>query len=493
MSRFFAIPALLLALGCTRQADVPAVRVDPAPVVTVTEAPPAMEVAPPPHAARPRPEVAPAPHEPGVPDLTNEDIGLDPQIEKAPLPEIEVGPGAVPPEVDLTAPPVADPPRLQPNGLVGSGRTDSAKSPDAFGGRGGGSKAKLLKDGGGTAESERAVALGLAWLARQQKPDGGWEFDGREKKHRAAATGLAVLPFLAAGETHKSAKGDAGGRYAKTVSAGLAYLVKVCPVAGQNPGQISANMYEQAIAALALCEAYGMTKDPALRQAAQAAINFIMKAQGSNGSWGYAAGNNGDTSIVGWQVQALHAARLTKDLVVDDRVIKGAVKFLDFAAAGPRKAMYGYNDSKGAAAGTSLTAVGLLCRYDIDGWGPNNPGMIEGVTGLMKHPPAGKGTLKNVYYYYYATQAVHFYDGEDWKTWNEGPKVAGGKRAGGMRDWLVGLQNRKGVEANVGSWDPDGGIIGMSCGRLGTSSLCLLTLEVYYRHLPLYKRQAEGK
>ena len=45
---------------------------------------------------------------------------------------------------------------------------------------------------------------------------------------------------------------------------------------------------------------------------------------------------------------------------------------------------------------------------------------------------------------------------------------------------------------DLGSWDRDGGFIGQSCGRVGTTATCLLTLEVYYRHLPLYKRGQNG-
>ena len=60
-----------------------------------------------------------------------------------------------------------------------------------------------------------------------------------------------------------------------------------------------------------------------------------------------------------------------------------------------------------------------------------------------------------------------------------------------MRDWLVNSQNKK--DLNSGSWDPESGWFGSQCGRLGTTAMCLLTLEVYYRHLPLYKRGADGK
>jgi len=237
-----------------------------------------------------------------------------------------------------------------------------------------------------------------------------------------------------------------------------------------------------------------MTKDSALKPYAQAAINYIQRTQGPNGSWGYGNTGNGDTSIVGWQIQALKAAKLGKDLVVDDRVIQKANKFLDFAAAGSRKSMYGYNDSAGAAPGTARTAVGLLCRYYISEWGPVHPGMIDGVGGLMKngplYPATGKPTsVSNMYYYYYATQVVHFFEGPEWKNWNEGTEKDG-KRTGGMRDWLISLQIKK-DGPNMGSWDAEAGQM-KTTGRLGTTCMCLLTLEVYYRHLPLYKRDTGG-
>ncbi|AMV30241.1 hypothetical protein VT84_37965 [Gemmata sp. SH-PL17] len=361
-------------------------------------------------------------------------------------------------------------------------------------GRSGATKTRLLKEGGGNADSERAVASGLAWLAKQQMADGGWKYDMGRAEERAAATGMALLPFLAAGITHKK-NGDKDFRgYEQVVSKGIGFLIKLCPPVGANAGRMSTNVYAQAIATLPLCEAYGMTKDPTLKPFAQAAVNYIQKTQATNGSWGYEPNIPGDTSIVGWQIQVLKAAKLSKDLVVDDRVIQKANKFLDFVAAGPKKDKYGYNNNSDAKPGTALTAVGLLCRYYVSEWHPGKDNMIEGVRGLMKTPPVGNGGIKDLYYYYYATQVVHFFEGEEWKTWNEGPKQADGTRKGGMRDWLIGQQSKK--DLNSGSWDPETGPnnwFGRECGRLGTTAMCLLTLEVYYRHLPLYKRGADGQ
>ena len=438
-----------------------------------------------------------------VKDLTNEDPGLESTLsaalpDKERLEEKNVDAAETSDPIGVPDAPSMDPAALKLPGLPSDAATGGAAGAEgnfltggggdggllmsSFPGRSGSTKNRLLKEGGGNEASELAVALGLAWLARQQKPNGSWVFDG-SSTDKIASTGLALLPFLAAGQTHKH------GKYMKTVSSGLDYLKK--NLASNGKFGEAQTMYAHGIGTMALCEAYGMTKDKGfLLGPAQAAINFIVANQAADGSWGYAPGTPGDTSIVGWQVQALQAARLTKDIVVPDKTFKMAIVFLDRVSSGSRKSKYGYTTAQGAP-GTSLTAVGLLSRYYIDGWGPGNAGMAEGVAGLMTHGPLAVPAKPNMYYYYYATQVVHFFEGPEWKDWNEGP-LKDGKRTGGMRDWMVLSQIKKDGTPNHGSWDPDGGFMAGSTGRLGTTCMCLLTLEVYYRHLPLYKRDNAG-
>lgn len=468
------------------------------------------------------------PEEEVTKDLTIEDIGFD-QHEAA-IPDIEretdktsVGvvtddPVGVPdakandnnalaavglPSSDLSTPGAVGDTGTAAMGTGGANGLLSAE----FGGRSGGTKSRLLKEGGGNSESEAAVALGLKWLANQQKPGGYWEFDPKDVKFKtkdwATSTGMALLPFLAAGQTHKS-----GGKYTKHLDTGLTWLKNDLNIStGRFNHGSPQYMYGHAISTMALVEAFGMTKDRGLLTHAQAAINYIVRAQGADGSWGYQSGATGDTSIVGWQIQALRAAQLSKEITVPDATIKKAVEFLNKVSSGSLKSAYGYTQPNGRA-GTALTAVGLLCRYYVDGWGPNHPGMADGTMGLFGAPKAdatntvtktdraraprmhaqvkaNPGTPE-LYYYYYATQVVHFVGGPDWQEWNEGPKDAAGKRLGGMRDWLVHTQSKNGLD--TGSWNPDPGTIGSHCGRVGSTCLCLLTLEVYYRHLPLYKR-----
>jgi hypothetical protein len=471
------------------------------------------------------------PEEP-VKDLTNEDPGFESTLDAA-LPDIEkvaektvdalvsedpigVPDAATMDSVAYQPPGLPSMDNLNP-GILGETGSFTAGSGGGQGqfsagflGRSGATKSRLLKAGGGNDESERAVAAGLAWLARQQKSNGSWVFDGdpKQKNGLTTSTAMALLPFLAAGQTHKISC-----KYQKTVNDALQFLTANL---NTSTGRFNLGspqyMYGHGIATMALCEAYGMSKDRRLLPYAQAAVNFLVANQASDGSWGYQPKTPGDTSIVGWELQALKAGQLTKEIVVPDTTIKRALKFLDSVASGSRKAVYGYRGPDGKP-GSSLTAVGLLCRYYFDGWGPGSAGMAEGVPGLFGTPKKGakpgepqtnrqrapktrdqvkkNSAMPDMYYYYYATQVVHFFEGPEWKEWNEGPKDEKGQRIGGMRDWLLLTQNK--AEAPlVGSWAPDSGSIGKNCGRIGTTALALLTLEVYYRHLPLYKRDQGG-
>jgi hypothetical protein len=79
-----------------------------------------------------------------------------------------------------------------------------------------------------------------------------------------------------------------------------------------------------------------------------------------------------------------------------------------------------------------------------------------------------------MYYNYYATQVLHHWGGEEWKKWNAV-----------MRDHLIDTQETDGHAR--GSWLPTSSLGGSHGGRLYQTTLSIMTLEVYYRHLPLYR------
>jgi len=94
---------------------------------------------------------------------------------------------------------------------------------------------------------------------------------------------------------------------------------------------------------------------------------------------------------------------------------------------------------------------------------------------------AAAARMPSIYYLYYATQVMHHMGGKEWKTWNLGPN---GDGRGGIRDILIGSMDKGIANPDTeGSW-----LLNNGEGRLMSTSLALLTLEVYYRHLPLYRR-----
>jgi hypothetical protein len=355
--------------------------------------------------------------------------------------------------------------------------------PGGFGGRSGATREQMLKEGGGNTASEAAVARGLIWLIEHQAPDGHWSLDhfnqyghcnctGRGMSYDVAATAFGLLPLLGAGQTHRPAPGEKGHKYAKNVERALKYLM----LKQNAQGDFGGGMYSHGLATIAVCEAYGMTSDPSLQRSAQRAINFIVSAQSDNGGWRYTPRSGGDTSVVGWEVMALKSGQMA-GLEVPSRTLAGATRWLD-SVASPDGGGYGYTEP--ADGPSAMTAVGLLCREYL-GWGPRNPGLQAGVNKLKQLPPKAAGTM---YYTYYATQVMHHMGGEAWAFWN--PRV---------RDLLISRQDQgttPGHPHQRGSWDPKGDAHGNAGGRIMITSLSLLTLEVYYRHLPLYRRDQMG-
>ena len=193
---------------------------------------------------------------------------------------------------------------------------------------------------------------------------------GTSAEARNGATGLALLPFLGAGQTHKK------GKYKSQVKAGLYFLVNQMKV-NANGGSLyesGGSMYSHGIGSIVLCEAYAMTHDKSLYAPAQQALNFIAYAQDPvGGGWRYSPRQAGDTSAVGWQIMAMKSGHMGY-LRIPPVTVQKAFRFLDSVQAN-NGAHYGYTDP--AANRDATTAVGLLCRMYL-GWKKDNPALERG-------------------------------------------------------------------------------------------------------------------
>lgn len=376
----------------------------------------------------------------------------------------------------------------------------------SFGGRlTNASKQALLDAYGGTPESEAAVMRALRWLANHQQADGSWKLkeydqgiqgcDCRNEKAEekvldidVAGTAFGVLPFLGAGvglDRCPENPPELAGEYMKRVKAAIGFLVKNQSHHPKDPlvdGRLDKHMYAHAVATIALCEAYGLGTEEfqeRLRIPAQKAIKYIAQTQHKEGGWRYSPRQPGDMSAVAWQFLAIRSGQLA-GMVIDRSPLIRAERFVDSCGAGPEGAkMSRYCYMPGGQPTLSLTGAGLLTREYL-GWRRDNPDLLVGCKYLMENlPPESGSTLGPMYYYYYATQVLHHMEGSDFDLWNYR-----------MREHLIRTQEKEGHKA--GSWSPQGVDYGHAGGRLYATSMAAMTLQVYYRHLPMFRPMARG-
>ena len=336
---------------------------------------------------------------------------------------------------------------------------------------------------GGTDESEVAVNQGLAWLAAHQNKDGSWSLNtfhvNCQGKHpncggagkvrsNTAATGLALLPFLAAGNTHQA------GEYQQNIARAIGWLQKQQKPNGDllSAGDAS-HIYSHSIASIAVCETFGMTQDPALKPLAEKSLQFLIKAQhGPTGGWRYSPNQAGDTSVVGWAMMALKSGEMA-GLTIPQATLDLVAKWLSSVEGNkPNGGHFGYQNGSATPA---MTAEGLLCLQFM-GVARNQLRMRSGADYLLLNLP-DTDQRRTSYYWYYGTQVMYHMQGRYWEAWN-----------GRLRDHLTKTQISEGPLS--GTWNPRDNWEA-SGGRIYATAIKLLMLEVYYRHLPLYEQLDE--
>jgi Squalene-hopene cyclase C-terminal domain len=348
---------------------------------------------------------------------------------------------------------------------------------------------QLARAYGADEDTEAAVDAALNWLARAQSEDGGWlaarfgagtetralgEFrHNTGEKADTGVTGLALLAFLSAGHTHLD------GQYRKTVERGLSYLLQAQMPSGDLSGAkqigdeksvVNARMYCHCIAMLALAESHAMTHDMVIREGLIKATNFSLAAQDiRGGGWRYHPGDPGDLSLFGWQAMALKSvARSGIEIPVEvDRRMR---RFLDSCAAG-NGGLARYRPYEGRPSET-MTAEALACRLLLQ-YPMTADTRREAIGLILSHLPGSQAD--NVYFWYYATLALFQLQDENWQVWNQA-----------LKSRLLQSQEPA-YSSEAGSWRPDG-IWGGYGGRVYSTAMSCLCLEVYYRYLPIYQR-----
>ena len=375
------------------------------------------------------------------------------------------------------------------NDIVGLGGGAGGK----YGGRGHGRRGLGRKGGRPTAE---AIGLGLEWLKAHQDESGMWSTD-QFMKHCPAndlcdgygnamndigITGLALLAFLGDGSTMRS------GPYKDVVKKGIIWLKDQqddAGLLGVESGR--AYIYNHAIASLAMVEAFGLSKYRTLRRYAQGCVNYIQKSRNTYKVWRYYPhdGDN-DTSVTGWMVFVLNSAK-TFHLKVDDNAFKYAAAWFDEVTE-PSTGQCGYT-KRGQGSSRELgleekfpsdrteamTAVGLLCRIFMHQTPQDHPVLNAAADTMLKKPPVwdeANGSI-DMYYWYYGSYAMFQMGKRYWEGWRHALEKA-----------LIKTQRKDGHAK--GSWDPIGAW-GHEGGRVYSTAIGVLCLEVYYRYTRLIR------
>ncbi|MEM8944722.1 MAG: prenyltransferase/squalene oxidase repeat-containing protein [Planctomycetota bacterium] len=361
--------------------------------------------------------------------------------------------------------------------------TEATPLPSTYADRFAKDRDNLVQQRGGSEQTEQAVRAALGWLATAQSENGGWDASrygagtarvvlSQDRRGAGAhadmgVTGLALLAFLGAGHTHNT------GAYTHEVAGGLEYLRQRQRADGSlfDDAQFFARMYCHSMATFAVCEALALTQDERLEPMARAAVRYTLSMQHpTDGGWRYQRGDTGDTSQLGWQIMTLKSAQLA-GIDIPQTTWTRVDRFLRRVKRGRAGGLAAYRPN--SAVSRSMTAEALFCRLlqreqqsgDLDSNAIN-----EAVTSVAQTLPSSD--RRNLYFWYYATLALHRCQqessiaAETWEHWNHALTT-----------------NLLTTQQSDGSWDANTTWGGCG-GRVYTTALSALCLEVYYRYNP---------
>lgn len=280
--------------------------------------------------------------------------------------------------------------------------------------------------GGGGHKGDKNVMMALYWLRDHQQDDGVWSADGfhsqcgRPSQHGRmkfkrqgrcsnkdgkddrgwkmatdGVTGLAALAFLGAGYTQDS------GEFKVTVKKALRYLLAIQTDDGCFGSKEDEHfVYNHAICAMAIAEAYAMTGAAKLKGPAQRAVDFIALAQNEDPERGYLGWRYGvkpgesDGSVTGWMILALKSARAA-GLSIEDRCWDGAARLYDdltgldggyprtgyLTKAGPNARL---REASNFLPNPSIDAINVLCRLFMGT--PRTNSTLKQQSGIITQP-----------------------------------------------------------------------------------------------------------
>ncbi len=351
-------------------------------------------------------------------------------------------------------------------------------SPSVYGGRSAAGRAGAVSKFGGTAVGQQALLKALWWLAKVQNPDGSWG-----KSQKESMTGLAILTFLAHGETTTSKN------FGSNVKKGIQWLVNTV---NKNPGKIlgsnnnggnSRNVYSHALVTYALSEATAMIGASTIEEAMNKAIRVVIKGQNPNGGFFYNYKTSGPTNLsnASFNYQAMKAAYSAGSEVPGLK--EGIDKAIAHLKATCKPTEWYYRSDNKHSRGPSMRCVGTLCLQLL-----GEPDSAEALrigkyiedndmNYLVWKGESGNSPLAfPLYFWYYGTQVMFQRGGAGWQTWNRK-----------FQKLLIDNQFEDGHWESPSAFEADRFKMPGIDKQVYSTTLCALMLTVYYRYLPSSK------
>jgi len=309
-----------------------------------------------------------------------------------------------------------------------------------------------------TPEVRTSITKGLDYLAKEgvQKADGSWGGGQND----VAETSMALMAFMLKGYVP-----GRGGRYGLVMENALTYLINKGKTQRGFLGTPNnhAGMYEHGLAVLALSEAWGQSKNPAVGTALRGGVDITIRAQSSLGGWRYTpTPTDADLSMTVMHLVGLNSAH-EAGIQVPAATIEKAVKYV-ISCQEPGSGGFKYMPSSGDV-GFARTAAGVMSL--IMAGQRNSKEAQRGLAFLKAYPEKvkfEKGFPRFHYAHYYAIQAIYQSGEADFQNWY--PKIAA---------TVVSMQ------APDGSWSGEG-------GNAYATGCSILIIGVPYRFLPIYQR-----
>jgi hypothetical protein len=366
-----------------------------------------------------------------------------------------------------------------------------------------------------TKETEKAVQMGLDYLARHQHLDGRWDPTGfreccdgtppcqagmgaRVQEDPVSRTALGALAFLGAGYSPES------GKFKTAIRRAMEHLMARQQACGDYLTNDLIGGYNRPVCLQAYAEAAALTHDPVYLPFVQRGADFLMQIQNSIGGWRYRVDvETSDSSVAAWMLFAMKAAEKA-GASVREIVFEGTRRLFERYSVrvpqnGPREEFVDIDPSYGFDVGKEMkeeyrtgyqeqayapthatTALGLMSHILL-GYRRSHPFCIGSANHILAKqlpqvPKDGNLDKLNIrqeypmYFMYYGTLSMHQMGGKFFRTWNDQ-----------VRTILPGIQFKEGCAR--GAW-PGSAYDGFF-GSLYTTSMGVLSLETYYRYLPV--------